>query len=118
MREVSRSGSIEYTTISNDGVDWMGHARGTPSSHTEVRKCRCPLGQAVGTHQVKKMCCNCSYYEGLECTNKKKEEEIKKAVSNLKVEIAYLRIVDEKAGCDLHELDYTIFKSLLKGELK
>ena len=42
--------------VENDGIDWMGHHRGTPSLRTVGYDCKCDKSS------FKKMCLNCNNF--------------------------------------------------------
>jgi len=101
--------------ISDDGYDWEGHHRGTPSSERYLEKCTCKIGQLVNSlPPIKKMCLNCLSYKGRFCTNAKQIEKVRKMVSQFEINLPKLAVKDPTGCCDEHELDYHIFGELIK----
>lgn len=61
---------IHYKVVENDGIDWMGHHRGTPSLRTVDYDCKCDKSS------FKKMCLNCNNFHLKSCTSKKHLDKI------------------------------------------
>lgn len=65
------------TCTSDNGVDYMGHARGSSSTWDDDVGCDCELGKLVFRKiTIKSMCLNCKYYKSGCCTNKKELSEV------------------------------------------
>ena len=96
--------------VSDDGVDWLGHQRGSSYCDIYDNGCDCSLGQLEHEKQkVVPMCLNCKFYVKGCCTNEKELSQVSKVfdVGN------QLRVKDDTRKCQNWEIDLTIFKRLL-----
>ena len=101
----------KYNVVSDDGMDWLGHARGRVFEEEYDEGCNCPLGKIEHEKQeIKKMCENCKYYTGLYCTNKNVIDSVSK-IFNMPNK---LEIKDSTKSCDSWELNIDFFKQLVK----
>lgn len=66
--------TIHYRIVNDDGVDWLGHQRGSSRSDIIGYECECD------SITFKKMCLNCTYYNSDTCTNKNVVQEYKKSI--------------------------------------
>lgn len=100
-----------YQEVTDDGWDFYGHRRGVQETYTTDKGCTCELGKLEGKLKIKPMCRNCKSYSAGCCTNKKKLDSI----STLFDVGNELRVKDADAHCEYHQLEYEIFKYLLKS---
>ena len=76
---------IIYTEYTNDGRDWMGHQRGTPTTKIYDYDCGCE------SSVYKKMCLNCKFYKTHYCTC---EDTIKDYNSKIQEDFFDVQAVD------------------------
>lgn len=95
-------GQTRYVTCrEDDGIDWCGHHRGTPSSSIDDSGCTCPLGRLQHEKvKVKRMCMNCVYDVRANCTYN--SDNVRPA-----------RIKDLTAVCNAHEFNIALLHDIL-----
>lgn len=99
-----------FTSIFEDGVDWMGHGRGTCESWDDDKGCDCELGKiAFKKTTITPMCLNCLYYKSGCCTNKKELSE----VSEMFDCGDKLEIKKPTKKCKYHDINADLFLQLL-----
>lgn len=100
-------------TVQDDGVDYMGHARGKVECYTEDDGCTCPFGRLEqGQYSIKKMCYNCKFYEGGSCDC----EEMLKEVSSIFEMPEKLKIKHPERRCNHWSINLEIFRKLVNAE--
>ena len=102
---------IEYHM--DDGIDYMGHHRGSGSSYTIDDGCNCQLG--ILEHNkvvIKEMCMNCKYYDSGYCTNKSNITNIS-SMFNISGRLEIKSVINK---CDHYAINSNILLSLLKEE--
>lgn len=94
----------------DDGMDWMGHARGSVKDWVVDNGCDCNLGRIVHEkQQLKKMCLNCKYREETYCINQAKIDQLNGLFSMpVKLELA-----NQELCCELWEIQMEIFRELV-----
>lgn len=103
----------EYTVITDDGYDWHGHKRGQIRNDVCDKGCDCVLGKIEHEKTtIKKMCMNCRFYDGTNCTNEKELMEVSSFFDCGKK----LLVKDSTKKCKYWELEIGIFKSLLNNK--
>ena len=102
---------INYKIVENDGRDWMGHQRGTPSTKKVGYDCDCTVDK------YKKMCINCSYYINNECINKdminKYNLQLKHDMFDVEI-VNSLKIKDVTKSCEFWNLHNKIGNLIFK----
>lgn len=100
-------------TVQDNGMDYMGHARGKVECYTYDDGCSCVLGrfahEQVG---IKKMCYNCKFYKGGSCDC----EEMLKEVSAVFEMPEKLKIRHPERKCNHWIINLEIFRKLVNVE--
>ncbi len=105
-----RKRTISY--VSDDGMDWLGHQRGTPGSWTVDDGCNCDLGKLEKQKTtIKPMCHNCAYLESGYCVNKKQLNSISQLFDVGKS----VHVKRPELLCENWVLNRCIFDRLFKG---
>ena len=108
---------LTHKVRSEDGYDWEGHKRGSPSATVHKQTCSCAFGALVETMpHVKNMCLNCISCENGSCTSKLHLQEMSKMMENFEICTDQFRIKDAKGSCSHHQLDNKIFCKLFAEE--
>lgn len=100
-------------TVQDDGMDYMGHARGTAECYTEDNGCTCPLGRIEhGQVSIKKMCYNCKFYKSGSCSCKEMLSEL----SSVFEMPEKLKVRHPERKCNHWILNLEIFRKLVNAE--
>lgn len=104
-----------YKKVENDGIDYMGHHRGTPSVRFVGNECNC------NKDNLKKMCLNCQNYNKIskKCSSEKQLKVINDSLNPyikwIKIpQITYVEIIDETNHCDFWKINQDIANKLFK----
>ena len=102
--------TIEYSIITEDGIDWCGHHRGKVTTQTSGYECNCT--------QYKRMCLNCAHYANSACTNKNTIADYQKKLDNeiFAIDVKNLLIKKPTKHCPNWELSQSVAKELFKCE--
>ena len=103
------------TNVHDDGMDYLGHARGQVSNYKLDNGCDCPLGKLV--HEkvaIRWMCYNCNDFKAGQCTNKAMLDEVN-GMFQMPPE---LKVKHPDKCCAYWSLNLEIFKDLLKEDNK
>lgn len=101
--------TIEYTVFSNDGVDWLGHGRGSGYERTVGNEHKCD------EMKFKRMCLNCDFNKSDMCVNKNTIELFKKNLgdkSPFGISIDSLVIKKPISKCDNWKISNTIIEKI------
>ena len=103
---------IEYKSVYEDGLDWMGHHRGHSKSYT-VGDTKCKCEQLP----FRMMCINCTFYDVGTCNNKNVVSNIKRSIKNLPfdIDINQDNIKDITSYCSEWELNDKLIGAYFKG---
>lgn len=100
-------------TVQDDGMDYMGHARGPVQSYDVDNGCECPLGKIEHEKaQIKKMCHNCLYFKNGNCTCKEMLDE----VSGMFQMPSGLQVKHPDRCCGYWKINLDIFRGMIKED--
>ena len=100
------------TTVSDDGRDFYGHARGRGDSYTIDNGCNCQFARLCRSQEkalIKPMCMNCAFNKEGYCKNAEELERLNEmfAISKLYISTPYLK-------CDFWELNKDILEDVIE----
>lgn len=101
----------QITIITDDGCDYMGHARGPSSEDVYDNGCDCTFGKLEASPaEVERMCYNCYFYRKGSCTNAERLDDLSEIL-----EIGpSVKVAHPEKHCGYHRLNPNIFLSLVK----
>jgi hypothetical protein len=105
--------TYNVTTFSDDGVDYMGHARGIATCRSEG-ECSCEAYKYLKGVTIKPMCSNCISYNGCTCLNVKRNEGLKRQLKALSIKVDDYTIIDTTTRCDFWHLNVDILMKYIK----
>lgn len=102
--------TIEYSIITEDGMDWCGHQRGKTTTQTSGYECDC------NCTQYKRMCLNCAYYKDNKCVNEKTISTYlpKYENENFVIEVKQLLLKNPTKHCINWEISKSVAREVFK----
>lgn len=104
--------TIKYQVCNEDGMDWLGHQRGSNSTHTINNKHSCDK------IRFKRMCTNCEYNKDDKCTNNNIIKELKQSLSEdspFYISINSVKIKNITSKCNNWRLSDKIIERLFEN---
>jgi hypothetical protein len=105
--------TYSVTKVLDDGVDYMGHARGIVNSYEEG-ECSCEASRYLNAVTVKSMCTNCISYNGSTCVNVKRNEELKRQLRAYSIKIEGFTLTDTTTRCTFWNINPEILMKYMK----